>query len=401
MVNVFVSKHTARIKYIFDLIFTNILQTQLHIYDTIEDFEKSKGVKINYSDKPLDNALHLFPHGLLQQSGIKNIETICFDWNGVPAFFAVDNSFIPFDLFAAAFYLVTRYEEYCDTQKDEHGRFVAANSLAVRNNFINIPVVNIWAKMMAKLLASHDKNFLYSEPKFSYLATFDIDNAWAYKHKPVLRSIFAALKDALYGRWWSVKLRFAVLFNRDNDPYNNYDFMLDTTEKYNIQSVWFFLMRCKGSYDRALSYKNKAFAKLILRISKSAKVGIHPSYFSNSNYKQIQSEKQRIENIVGNKVLHSRQHFLKIKLPDTYRALAALGIDTDYSMGYPDVPGFRASIATPYLFFDVENNSLSKLKVVPFQIMDVTLLKYLKLSDDEALECIKNLMQNTQKAGFL
>lgn len=401
MVNVFVSTHTARIKYIFDLIFSDILQTPVHIYDTIEDFEKSKGVKINYSETPVDNVLHLFPHGLLHQKGINDVEIDCFEWSNVPAFFAVSNSFIPFDLFAAAFYLVTRYEEYNPAKTDKHGRFIASDSVAVRNNFIDMPLVNIWTKKLAMLLAGYDKNFVYVEPKFTYLATFDIDNAWAYLHKSVFRSLLAAVNDGVHGRWASVKMRLDVLLRRLPDPYDNYDFMIDVIKKHKLESVWFFLVRCKGAYDRAVSYKNKAFAQMLLRVSKCAVVGIHPSYFSNSDPKRILYEKQQIEKITGSKVLHSRQHFLKFSLPNTYNALAAAGIDVDYTMGYPDVPGFRASIATPYWFFDVKNDLQSKIKIVPFQVMDVTLLKYLNLSGDEAFECIKNLMQNTQKAGGL
>ena len=45
-------------------------------------------------------------------------------WKGLPVFFqTTSDSDIPFDVFAASFFLVSRYEEYLEFQPDAHGRF--------------------------------------------------------------------------------------------------------------------------------------------------------------------------------------------------------------------------------------------------------------------------------------
>jgi hypothetical protein len=85
----------------------------------------------------------------------------------------------------------------------------------------------------------------------------------------------------------------------------------------------------------------------------------------------------------------------------SYRILLKTGIREDYSMGYPDEPGFRASIARPYFFYDVEEDKPTELKIVPFQVMDATLYKYKKLDHKASLDIILKLISETRKAGGL
>jgi hypothetical protein len=95
----------------------------------------------------------------------------------------------------------------------------------------------------------------------------------------------------------------------------------------------------------------------------------------------------------------SRQHFLKLRFPETYRRLLDVGIREDWSMGYADETGFRASIATPFPWFDLERNEETPLIIHPFQAMDVTLNQYLKLSPEAALERLKSLINRTKSVG--
>ena len=94
--------------------------------------------------------------------------------------------------------------------------------------------------------------------------------------------------------------------------------------------------------------------------------------------------------------IRSRQHFLKLETPKTYQNLIKAGIKEDYTMGYATEIGFRASIASPYFWYDLENEKATNLLITPFQVMDVTLKNYLKLSPEKALEEIQTLIQNTK-----
>jgi hypothetical protein len=399
MVNIFVIETTPRLEYAFRLVFETILERKVAFFTNPKEFNAAHGVKINYSDNKNEEGLYLKPAPLLFDSTINPINPQITRWGDLPAFFPTEKSFLPFDLFAASFYLVTRYEEYTEGDRDRHGRYKAENSLAVKYDFYMQPLVNKWAIKLANLLKKQSTDFEYKKSTFNYIPTFDIDNAWAFKHKPVSRIFLSSCKDLLYGRFHNLRKRFKVILNTDTDPFDNYDFMLETVEKFSFKPVFFFLLNNKGHFDRALPAGNKHYRKLIANIAKKHKIGIHPSYASNNNTKQLRKETDLLDTIINNKVIYSRQHFLKLQLPYTYQNLISLGIETDYTMGYHNFPGFRASLATPFMFFDLQQNKTTKLKILPFQVMDVALNRYIKLNGGNQLNIIELLMEETALVG--
>lgn len=399
MINVFIHDLTPRIQYSFKLIFETLLNSKVTFYTKPNDFLNSEGLKINYSDQTELEGLYLLPQGLLQEKGINIHEPKVIDWEGEKALYPVSNSFIPFDVFAATFYLVTRYEEYLPAKRDAHNRYMASESLAVRYGFIEMPLVNRWAIKLAHFIEKEFEGIKFSQSDFTYIPTIDIDNAWAFRNKGLFRTTFSATKDIISGRFSVLKKRLKVLAHIEKDNYDTYDFMLSTFKSFAYQPIFFFLLNEMGKYDRSVSYKNENYRRLILKLSQIGKIGIHPSYASNNNQKLLSIEIKRLKEIAGIKVDRSRQHFLKIELPGTYRSLIKQGIKSDYSMGYASQPGFRASIATPFFFFDLIDDRATKLKITPFQVMDVTLMQYLNKTPAEAVEIIEKLMKETAVVG--
>ena len=399
MINVFTPVLTPRIEYAFNLIFHVILKCSVQFYTLPEDFHKAKGIKINYSTNNGIEGLKLEPYGLLDETHLVAQQIDMTNWDEEKAFFPVNNSFIPFDVFSAAFYLVSRYEEYLPSKRDSHYRFMSKNSLAGQQHFLELPLVNIWALKLAEILQNKYEGTVIAPTKFTYIPTFDIDNAWAFEHKSITRLALSSIKDFLNRRWNTLGLRFRVLFKLKRDPYNNYDFMLSTLSQYHFKPITFFLLLNKGKYDRAVSYRNSHFRSLVLEMANKGEVGVHPSYHSNKKPEHLGNEIEKLYKITNKKVIRSRQHFLKLSMPKTYRHLIENGIEFDYSMGYPNHPGFRASIASPFYFFDLLKNETTSLKVYPFQVMDVTLLNYRSMRKEEAVRKITKLMNETAKVG--
>ena len=80
---------------------------------------------------------------------------------------------------------------------------------------------------------------------------------------------------------------------------------------------------------------------------------MHPSYFSLKDAAILKKEKLRLENIINTPVTFSRQHYLRLSIPETYQNLIDLDIEEDYTMGYAKTVGFRASTCTPFYFYDL------------------------------------------------
>jgi hypothetical protein len=128
-------------------------------------------------------------------------------------------------------------------------------------------------------------------------------------------------------------------------------------------------------------------------------IGIHPSFASNHQLEKIKIEKERLEKISGKKISYSRQHFLKLTFPHTYRNLLAVGITDDFTMGYADAIGFRAGICTPFRWYDLERETETHLTIHPFAVMDGTLNNYLKLSPTLAIEKTKEIINKVKQVN--
>jgi hypothetical protein len=402
MILIYTDELNPRIKYISRLIFSTILKNEVSFTSKASDFLKSELPKVNYSCERFNDEFYIKPHHLLYCKALikPNIQPVWYE--GEKYFFesSADSEF-PFDPLAASFYLVTRYEEYLNSTPDKFHRYQAKESILMEYNLLNKPVVNIWAGMLAKKLKARFPRLKFPEPEFQFLSTIDIDNAWAYAHKGPWRNIAACTRQVLKGNFGEVKKRIRVWCGKEADPYDTYDFIDRTFQGNEDKVLFFFLLGDYAHYDKNLSPRNKHFRKLISGTALKYQVGIHPSYASSkkNGAEKLKKEIERLEAITGSEIKKSRQHFLRLRFPRTYRRLIKAGISEDYTMGYPSHTGFRAGICTPCYFYDLKKEAATSLKIIPFQVMDVTLRNYMGLPPAEAMQEIESLMREVKNAG--
>lgn len=398
MILVYSHKLTQRLKYVFNVIFKDILKTELTFTSNIEEFEDSDLPKINYSTQKLNSGLYFQSSQFLFETGIKEQNITINTYKDYPCFFSVGkDSTFPFDVFAASFYLVSRYEEYLPQIRDHHDRFTAKESLAFQNGFLKIPLVNIWANYIGSSISVSFPDLKFPELKFKYTSSIDIDNAFAYKHKGFLRIVGGLLKSFLKGN--DFKERLNVLLKNEHDPYDTFTYQFEIHKKHNVKPIYFFLLGDYALNDKNIPVKNKSFQSLIKSISDYYKVGIHPSYSSNNDVNILTKEINRLQSITHRNINKSRQHFLKLSLPYTYRNLIDNDITHDYTMGYSGQVGFRASICSPYKFYDLDNESPTDLTIHPFAVMEATYKYYLEKKPEEALKDILELMNSVKNVN--
>jgi len=394
---------SARIQYIFRFVFDELLGINYVITDNLKIFERANQPKLLYSQTYIQtSALFLKASPLLFETGIKNQNIEVFAFKKSKAFFKTDkHSFFGFDIFAASFYLLSRYEEYLPYTPDKFGRFPAHQSLAVKHLFIEQPVINLWVEYFKTALLKHYSGLKFKQNKFRFLSTIDIDNAYAYLHKGFLRSILSFIKLFITLNFSELVEKTAVHLHLRKDPYDTYDYLIKIQKKYDLQVIYFFLTANYGKYDKNISPKGKTFKKLVKKTAEKFFVGIHPSFASNKYPGRLKKEKIRLEKLTGQKIIRSRQHFLILKMPETYQNLIKSEIKEDYSMGFAETPGFRAGTCTPFFFFDLTKNREEDLKIIPFSVMDVGLKDYKKYNTLQAEEKIKKIVKNVKKVNGL
>jgi hypothetical protein len=397
MLHIFTDKITHRNKYIFNLIIKDILGINFQMTENEAEFRLQKGNKLSYSNNPVSDELHFASRSLLQESGITEQNISTFDFEGIKVFFATGkSSALPFDVFAASFFLVSRYEEYLPHIRDSHDRFDAKDSLAFNNDFLQKPVVNIWANRVKGILSNNFPELVFPERKYEFISTIDIDNAYAYREKGFTRTVGGYLKSLSKLDFKEIAERNRVLFGVQKDPYDTYDFQLEMLKKYKFRSIYFILLGDYGVNDKNLPPESEKFQSLIKMLGDYAQVGIHPSYGSNKSAEQLKKEVDRLSKILHREITQSRQHFLKLTLPDTYRNLIDLDIRDDYTMGFASQVGFRASICTPFNFYDLDMELETKLKVHPFAVMEGTLKYYMKVEPEDAMQKIMPLIDEVK-----
>lgn len=372
--------------YVFQAVFEGILGVDFEFTTDESEFTSCKLPKLNYSTKDLGCGLWIKEYGLLQQSGIYEQDIPFVNFETYKAPFAVKGGSFAFDLFSASFYLLSRYEEYVNHERDQYNRFHGKQSLAYQYGFLKYPVIDEWAYSLLELLLQKYPELKYKKRKFSFLPTLDIDMPFYLRSEGWFRRIMKSVKLLL-------QLEFKALFR---DPFDVYEQVKKWDETYQTQTMYFLLMGNKHKLDNP-NHKNKEALKGLIRQLNPDQIGLHPSFQSNLDFSELAAEKQQLEDICRKEIKKSRQHYLLLDIPFTYKNLLAVGIEEDYSMAFADEPGFRAGTCTPFFWYDLSEEKITALKIFPTAVMDQTLKKYQQLDLEKAKTVLKVLVDRTKR----
>lgn len=391
---VYTENESPRLDYILDFILCENLGLEYFITMDLEYFTTSSDFKINYSKKEIsDPVFRIIPHGLLHDHFLsepvlpKMIE-------GIPYIFETGNSF---DLFSACFFLISRMEEYTMKEVDEYGRFPHKLSLAYQHHFLNLPVVDIWIEEFKKQLQACYPDLQVKNRTFRFQPTYDIDIAYSYKGKSPGKTFGGYLKSIGRLDFYSIGQRTRVLNNREKDPYDAYDYLNQIHDHYHLEPLYFFLLSRGGKLDKNLPPNSEEMKQLIKGHGSRYMVGIHPSYRSNDNEQELESEIGILKELSEMEIRKSRQHYIRFLLPHTYRKLVDHGITDDYSMGYGSINGFRAGTSRSFYWFDLEKNKKTSLRVHPFCFMECNSRFEQGFNTEETIRELKNYIDLLKK----
>ena len=382
MLLIYSYKITPRLKFVFKQICTHILKIPISFTSVIEEFIAHDSIKMSYGPQPLGSEFFVKSNGLLYEQGLSDLELNVQVWEDTKCFFSCgENSQIPFDIFSASFYLLSRYEEYLPHVKDVYGRFTKEESLAFKHHFLHQPVIDIWAYKFKYALKSNFPNYEFESRKFCLHPVIDVPVAYCFKNKGLLRSFGEILSDLLSLRFKFIYDRFSVLFGFKKDPYDNFKWIINRQKLSSTKFNVFFLIGDFNTYDKNNSINKKQFISLIKSVADYCNVGIKASYMALDSIAILKSEKSLMDGVLNTVTTAARSSFSKVNLPTTYRNYIDLEIYSDFTMGYPDTIGFRAGTCTPFLFYDLDYEIQTPLKVYPYQMMDFALLKYTSFLD--------------------
>lgn len=394
MLLIYSHKESNRLRYTLKTIFRDILGIAFEITTDKDAFLKYQSAKLNYSPESFSKEIFFCCHDILFTTSIKSIDVKTVTYKENKALFPVsdERSYLPFDPFAAAFFMLSRYEEYLPHKKDMHHRFSAHESIAYKHGFLKKPVVNIWINLIKDILLQRYPDLVFKKRTFQFTPSYDIDIAFSYRSKGVVRTVGGYANDLIKRNFKALSARTKALLGVAEDPYDTYSFQINLHKRHNLNPIYFILLGEYTKYDKNISINNKRYQHLIKHLSDYGEVGIHPSYASFNQKEALSKEIKKLSSVLNKEVTASRQHYLRMNLPHTYRNLISMEIQHDYTMGFADETGFRAGICDPYYFYDLDMDSATKLRIHPFMYMEGTLMDYKHLNTAEALIEIKKLI---------
>jgi hypothetical protein len=399
-IKIFSIINSERTSYVFDLVFKQLLGIEYELVSSKDD------PHLSYSSSRInpDSVFIPFASVLLSISDYETMD-LHYENSGEDTILFPKSLETPenwkFDMFAAIFYLVSRYEEYKGFKPDAHQRFPPEKSVLYKTKSLEYPLVNIWVKKLKLELLAKWPELQFNEPSFQFISTIDVDSTFQYREKGLIWSLIGFIKDMLKGNFNEIFDRIKTLLNMVPDGFNVFDKLEVLHKKYSTQVIYFWLLGNYSKFDKNIHWKNKKQANVIKMLIKSNEIGIHPSYKSNSNEDLLSIEMSRLKHITNQLITKSRQHFLVHQFPYTYKKLIKEGVTEDYTMGYTSQYGFRAGIASPFYFFDLSTDRITDLKLYPFCSMDITPLHYAKLNKEQAIEKNRELLNRVKSVNGL
>jgi hypothetical protein len=191
-----------------------------------------------------------------------------------------------------------------------------------------------------------------------------------YKRKGFFRTLAGLASSISSGKFKDAADRLKVISGMKADPLDTYEEQLALHKKYNLSTIYFVLFADYDTNDRNIPVNNRHFNVLIKSIGDYCRIGIHTSFASLRSPEKLAQEFRRLSAVLNKEITSTRQHFHVLKMPLTYRSFVNKDVENDYSMGYAVTPGFRAGIADPFYFYDLDIEVETNMKVWPYAIVD-------------------------------
>ncbi|MEO8589847.1 MAG: polysaccharide deacetylase family protein [Flavobacteriales bacterium] len=381
MLLVNLERPSPRARYIVRHLFERILGWPVDFAGSLEELRTSDRPRLNYGHAAFEGAFHVPASGWLNASGTEGTAAA---YRGSGSDLVLFPEQADFDVFAAAFFLLSLSEEYGSQVRDEHDRIAADDLLIVRQGAERAPLVDRWVMRLAQQLRDRFPQLPTPDRRYRHVLTVDVDNGLKYVGRSFHRAIGASARELLRGEVGAVRERWRVRGGDKADPYASFADRLAEVKNVD-RAIAFFLVRGEGRFDHAAGLSHPAFRELIAHVGEHAEWGLHPSYESSERSTLFRTERDLLDAITGYAVSSSRQHFLRWKMPDTLRTLNELGFTEDHSLGFSDRVGFRVGTCTPFPWYDLEREQETSLMLWPFQTMDSALHERMGCNAEEAL----------------
>lgn len=322
--------------------------------------------------------------------------------------------YLGLDVFGSSLFMLTRYEEVVQQEWkfDRHGRFLARHSLAWRESFLHLPIVNAYVECLWALLARLGPGLVRRRRKPSVHLSHDVDFPYYVYGRSAISMLREVVMDLVRRKdTEAARHKAGMLLHPDRldlDPYNTFAWLMDLSEQAGLRSAFYFIAADKISpagLDGNYTLDDPAVRQLLRDIyARGHEIGLHPGYRTFLNPALIRTQFERLQEVAAACGVHSakwggRQHYLRWRAPETWQFWEDAGLDYDSTLGYAEHTGFRAGVCYEYPVFNLKTRRELALRERPLIAMDQTLLhpEYMGLGAEQAYLTLCRLYRQCRK----
>lgn len=310
------------------------------------------------------------------------------------------------DVFGAAFAMLTRYEEAVVADRDEHGRFAAPSSVAGRERFLTVPVVDAYVELLWSAIEAALPRTVRRERTYQVVITHDVDDPLSTLARTPVDVVRQLGADVLRRKDAGLALRRArtLAMGKNpagyrSDPHNTFDFLMDVSERNGLTSAFYFQSHREPNRGGGALYalEHPWIQALLRRVhARGHEIGYHAGFGTYLDPERTAAEFDHLRKVTGANGIDQpgwggRQHYLQWAPSTTWRNWADAGLDHDCTLAFADAAGFRTGTCHEFTAFDLERRRPLPLRERPFQIMDVTLFGYMGMGPDDAAATVAEI----------
>jgi uncharacterized protein DUF7033 len=302
------------------------------------------------------------------------------------------------DLLASALLSLSRFEELASSERDVHGRVPASSSIAVRDGYLNRPIVDEYGLALEQAITYLLPRWRPVERKLRVKLSHDID--WT--------GVPVNLGDTV--RQVGLRLRHAGPFGFTRDLLSWGTSLEPTFLKLvreivqmsrdrGLDSAVYWMAAQPSRRDSGYDLRHPKIEKVIAWLRDCrVEMGVHPGYHSFLSPEQLWQEVQTVREVLGEQRLGGRQHYLRWS-PETWLHWEMCGLAYDSTVGYADRIGFRAGTCIPYRPWLLNLDREANLVEIPLLVMEGALLSNIQLTRQQSLDATLELVARCRVVG--
>jgi len=301
----------------------------------------------------------------------------------------------PADLLASTVLTLGRFEETLPSPRDQHSRFPAASSIALRDGFLQRPVIDEYGLGFEQALLHLLPQWLPRERRLRVKVSHDVDEIGL--PFTVRGAVGHAVRRG-HPRW-TVRDVLAQPLNIETA----YQLLLRQIVGFSVQRgikpAVYWKASAAGPNDTGYDPGCRRILAMIDDFREcGVEIGIHPGYGTFQAREKLSTEVSTLQTLLGDRQLGGRQDYLRWN-PQMWIEWESLGLAYDSSVGFSDALGFRAGTCYPFRPWIFSESREADILEIPLLAMDDTLEPHKNLEPGTALLKVREIVERCRLVG--